>query len=86
MDLFITITALLGAYSTYFLAHHNRFDGIRASAATSIIAFAILSLFPVDVELYSVAFFWGDFHWHERTKTLWHFYISHCFNIVCFVV
>ncbi|MGB0924724.1 MAG: hypothetical protein ACPGUW_10520 [Pseudoalteromonas shioyasakiensis] len=61
MDLFITITALLGAYSTYFLAHHNHFDGIRASAATSIIAFAILSLFPVDVELYSVAFFGGTF-------------------------
>ena len=61
MDLFITITALLGAYSTYFLAHHNRFNSIRASAATSIIAFAILSLFPVDVELYSVAFFGGTF-------------------------
>ncbi|HCV01643.1 hypothetical protein AAEU31_13215 [Pseudoalteromonas sp. SSMSWG5] len=61
MDLFIAITALLGAYSTYFLAHHNRFDGIRASAATSIIAFSVLSLLSVDVELYSVAFFGGTF-------------------------
>ncbi len=61
MDIFIAICALIGAYSTYILAHHNRFDGIRASAATSIIAYSILSLSAVNVELYSVAFFGGTF-------------------------
>ena len=78
MNIFIAITALFGAYSTYFLAHHNRFDGIRASAATSIIAFAILSLFPVDVELYSVAFFGGTFIGIDRfvSMLLWHHSIA----------
>tara|TARA_B100001063_G_scaffold247378_1_gene293728 strand:- start:32945 stop:33325 length:381 start_codon:yes stop_codon:yes gene_type:complete len=61
VDIFIALTALAGALSTYLIAHHNRFDAIRASAASSIIAYGILSLLPVNLALYSVAFFGGTF-------------------------
>ncbi|MFP3448976.1 hypothetical protein, partial [Pseudomonas sp. SIMBA_067] len=40
---------------------HNRFDGIRASAALSIIAYLIFAQLSLNAELYSIVFFGGTF-------------------------
>ncbi|UJX26529.1 hypothetical protein L3Q70_05050 [Pseudoalteromonas sp. CF6-2] len=61
MNSVIISLVVLAAFATYLLAHHNRFDGIRASASLSIIAYCVLYFITPDVELYSVAFFGGTF-------------------------
>ncbi|MBQ4856934.1 hypothetical protein [Pseudoalteromonas sp. MMG007] len=61
MNLEYPLIALLGAFLTFYLAKHNRFDGIRASASLSIIAYLILSALNLNPNLYSVVFFGGTF-------------------------
>ncbi|MEL0631768.1 hypothetical protein V6237_03215 [Pseudoalteromonas carrageenovora] len=61
MNLEYPLIALLGAFLTFYLAKHNRFDGIRASASLSIIAYLILSTLNLNPNLYSVVFFGGTF-------------------------
>ena len=61
MNIEYPLIALLGAFLTFYLAKHNRFDGIRASASLSIIAYLILSALNLNPNLYSVVFFGGTF-------------------------
>ncbi|TMP61214.1 hypothetical protein CWB77_09725 [Pseudoalteromonas sp. S1610] len=61
MTLIYPLLALLGAFLTFYLAKHNRFDGIRASAALSIIAYLIFAQLSLNAELYSIVFFGGTF-------------------------
>jgi hypothetical protein len=61
MNLEYPFIALLGAFLTFYLAKHNRFDGIRASASLSIIAYLLLSALNLNPDLYSVVFFGGTF-------------------------
>ena len=61
MSLEYQLIALLGAFLTFFLAKHNRFDAIRASAALSIVAYLLLSVLNLNPELYSIVFFGGTF-------------------------
>ncbi|MBQ4797658.1 hypothetical protein J8L73_00640 [Pseudoalteromonas sp. MMG006] len=61
MNLEYPLIALLGAFLTFYLAKHNRFDGIRASASLTIIAYLILSALNLNPNLYSVVFFGGTF-------------------------
>ncbi|TMO71297.1 hypothetical protein CWC16_11050 [Pseudoalteromonas sp. S3776] len=61
MNLEYPFIALLGAFLTFFLAKHNRFDGIRASASLSIIAYLLLTALNLNPDLYSVVFFGGTF-------------------------
>jgi len=61
MNIEYPLIALLGAFLTFYLAKHNRFDGIRASASLSIIAYLILSALNLNPDLYSVVFFGGTF-------------------------
>jgi uncharacterized MnhB-related membrane protein len=55
------LLSLLGAFSTFFLAQHNRFDAIRASASLSIIAYLVFNLLALNPALYSIVFFGGTF-------------------------
>jgi len=61
MNIEYPLIALLGAFLTFYLAKHNRFDGIRASASLSILAYLILSALNLNPNLYSVVFFGGTF-------------------------
>ncbi|GHB76253.1 hypothetical protein GCM10008107_27160 [Psychrosphaera saromensis] len=61
MSIEYPILALLGAFLTFYLARHNRFDGIRASAALSIIAYLIIDALGFNADLYAVVFFGGTF-------------------------
>ena len=61
MTLIYPLLALLGAFLTFYLAKHNSFDGIRASAALSIIAYLIFAQLSLNAELYSIVFFGGTF-------------------------
>ncbi|MCQ8889231.1 hypothetical protein NQT72_06885 [Pseudoalteromonas carrageenovora] len=61
MNIEYPLIALLGAFLTFYLAKHNRFDGIRASASLSIIAYLILSALNLNPNLYSIVFFGGTF-------------------------
>jgi len=53
--------ALLGAFSTFYLAKHSRFDGIRASATLSIFVYMVLQILNLDPNLYATVFFGGTF-------------------------
>ena len=55
------VLALAGAFFTFYLAKHNRFDAIIASAALSIIAYLIFAQLSLNAELYSIVFFGGTF-------------------------
>ncbi|MBH0057180.1 hypothetical protein I6F65_09410 [Pseudoalteromonas sp. SWXJZ94C] len=61
MSLEYPLLTLLGAFLTFFLAKHNRFDAIRASASLSIIAYLIFSALNLNPDLYSIIFFGGTF-------------------------
>jgi hypothetical protein len=61
MNVEYPLIALLGTFLTFYLAKHNRFDGIRASASLSIIAYLLLSAFNLNPDLYAVVFFGGTF-------------------------
>lgn len=62
MNLLFLLIALSGALSTYFLAKRNYFDGIRASASLSIIAYLILQLCDNEhIEVHSLLFFGATF-------------------------
>ena len=52
---------LLGAFLTFYLAKHSRFDGIRASSSLSIIAYLIFSALNLNPDLYAIIFFGGTF-------------------------
>ncbi|WP_193038824.1 hypothetical protein [Pseudoalteromonas nigrifaciens] len=61
MSIEYSILALIGAFLTFYLAKHSRFDGIRASAALSIVTYLTFYWLNLDPELYSVVFFGGTF-------------------------
>lgn len=61
MSIEYPIIALIGAFLTFYLAKHNRFDGIRASAALSIIAYLIFDAANFNPDLYGIIFFGGTF-------------------------
>jgi len=61
VNFYYALIALSGAFLTFFLAKHNRFDAIRASAALSIIAYLVFSALNLNPDLYSIVFFGGTF-------------------------
>ncbi len=61
MTITYPVLALAGAFFTFYLAKHNRFDAIRASASLSIIAYLLLTALNLNPDLYSVVFFGGTF-------------------------
>ncbi|MDX1728168.1 MAG: hypothetical protein R3203_10355 [Pseudoalteromonas tetraodonis] len=61
MTITYPVLALAGAFFTFYLAKHNRFDAIRASASLSIIAYLIFAQLSLNAELYSIVFFGGTF-------------------------
>lgn len=61
MTITYPVLALAGAFFTFYLAKHNHFDAIRASAALSIIAYLIFAQLSLNAELYSIVFFGGTF-------------------------
>ncbi|MBU2917666.1 hypothetical protein KO505_06790 [Psychrosphaera sp. F3M07] len=61
MSIEYPILALLGAFSTFYLARHHRFDGISASALLSIVAYLILYAVDMTPDLYAIVFFGGTF-------------------------
>ncbi|WP_462169014.1 hypothetical protein [Pseudoalteromonas lipolytica] len=61
MNLAIILLSIFAAFGTYRLAQQNRFDGIRASATLTIIAYCVMVYITPHADLYSVAFFGGTF-------------------------
>lgn len=61
MSIEYPIIALLGAFLTFYLAKHNRFDGIRASSVLTIVAYLIIYVLGFNAELYAIIFFGGTF-------------------------
>lgn len=61
MSIEYPLIALLGAFLTFFLARHNLFNAIRASASLSIIAYLIFYALDLKPEHYSILFFGGTF-------------------------
>ena len=55
------LLASLGAFSTFFLAKHDRLGAIRASTILSIFAYLLFSLIAFQPEFYSTLFFGGTF-------------------------
>lgn len=55
------LLALLGAFSTFYLAKHHRIGAIRASAILSIATYLILLPTEFNAQLYSTVFFGGTF-------------------------
>lgn len=85
MTITYPVLALAGAFFTFYLAKHNRFDAIRASAALSIIAYLIFAQLSLNAELYSIVFFWRHLYWHERPSPLWCLYACQFSNYIFIV-
>jgi len=61
MSIEYPLLVLLGAFLTFYLAKHSRFDGVRASSSLSIIAYLIFSALNLNPDLYAIVFFGGTF-------------------------